>query len=100
MRAGVSGGWAFAEGFGGHPPRSMSGPDAVPASTPSFTHSGIERPNVKSCCSPRDIYGQTAAAALLKVTLAGLPGTISNCWAVLLCTMFPSPNNVIHLAVL
>jgi hypothetical protein len=45
-------------------------------------------------------YGQTAAAVLLKVTLAGLPGTILKSWAVLSCTMFPSPNKVIHLAVL
>jgi hypothetical protein len=49
---------------------------------------------VKLWCPPRvsrDVYGQTAAAALLKVTLAGLPGTILKSWAVLLCTMFPSP---------
>ena len=46
------------------------------------------------------VYGQTAAVVLFKVTLAGLPGTILKNWAVLLCTMFPSPKKVTHLAVL
>ena len=75
----------------------------VQASKAFFTHSGIERATAKSWCPPRvnrDVYGHTAAAALLKVTLAGLPGTILKSWAVLLCTMFPSPKKVIHLAVL